>query len=143
MPGQKKTQKQDVQNEIEKKEVDKVLKKEQISKEETKAIERSKLMRATCAKIEGYDKYAAPLVRCRGNGGSRIECYSHFYISAVASDVGVAVAGAAAYIYYEILKADLFSIEEAQERRDHEIREHEASKATLEKTPIQLSAESK
>lgn len=63
--------------------------------------------------------------------------------AAAIAGVGLVVGGAAAYIHYRALKAELISMKEAEERRNHEIRELEAAKATLEKTLAQLSAESK
>jgi 3-isopropylmalate dehydratase small subunit len=61
----------------------------------------------------------------------------------VISGIGLAVAGAAAYIHYRNLKADLLTMEEAQARRERDIRELELSRANLEVALAQLSAESK
>jgi hypothetical protein len=53
------------------------------------------------------------------------------------------LAGAATYIHYRSLKADLETMEEAQMRREKELRELEVSRANLEAVLAQLSADSK
>ena len=57
--------------------------------------------------------------------------------------IGLVVAGATAFIHYGNLKADLVTMEEAQARREREMRELEVSKANLEVVLTQLSADSK
>ena len=58
---------------------------------------------------------------------------------------GIATAGAASlsYIHYKNLKADLETREEAQVRREKDLRELEVSRANLEAVLAQLSADSK
>ncbi|KAL4982537.1 hypothetical protein BDW68DRAFT_182448 [Aspergillus falconensis] len=141
--GQKQRQKQDVKNEIHKSEIDKALKEDQKTREEMRTSERRRRMQKTRKTKEKYEKYAAAAV----TGGSLAEGGLAAVIAStpavVTAGVGFVVAGAAAYIHYRSLSADLLSMEEAEERRNHEIRELEASKAILEKTLTQLNSESK
>lgn len=53
------------------------------------------------------------------------------------------LAGAAAYIHYRNLKAELMNLEDVQARREREILELKASKVDLEVALAQLSLESK
>ncbi|KAJ5455540.1 uncharacterized protein N7458_003804 [Penicillium daleae] len=140
--GQKRKQEQHVINEINKNEIDKELKEGQREKEEARTNERAKHMQETREKKALYEKYAGIVASgsVLAEGGLTAVVAS---ASAVTTGVGLVVAGAAAYIHYRTLRADLMSMEEAQERRNQEIRELEASKAILEKTLAHLSAESK
>ncbi|KAL4736541.1 hypothetical protein BDV11DRAFT_207544 [Aspergillus similis] len=122
--GQKRRQEQDVKIEVEKNKVAKELKEDQTRKEEAKINETKQLMQTTREKKEKYET--------KGFATSAV----------VTPGLDFVVGGAAAYIHYRALKAELLSMEEAEERRNHEIRELEASKATLEQTLAQLSAES-
>ena len=61
-------------------------------------------------------------------------------LSAIPLVVGV---GAAAFVHYVTLKSDLSSMEDAQAKRDQEIRELEESKERLEAALAQLGKEAK
>ncbi|KAJ5683125.1 hypothetical protein N7462_006290 [Penicillium macrosclerotiorum] len=140
--GQKRRQEQHVIDEIKKNEVDKELKEGQREKEEARTNERAKRMQETRETKAMYEKYAGIIASSSvlAEGGLTAVVAS---ASAVTTGVGLAVAGATAYIHYRTLRADLMSMEEAQERRNQEIRELEVSKAILEQTLAHLSAESK
>ncbi|KAL4910294.1 hypothetical protein BDW74DRAFT_144781 [Aspergillus multicolor] len=141
--GQKSKQEEEVKNEIHKREVDRELREEQRRKEEARAEEMTKAIEKAREKKERFESLAAPLVSGSGLAEGGLAAVATSTGAVVFAGVGFVVAGATAFILYRNLKADLMSMEEAQERRDREIRELEASKANLEMTLTKLSAESK
>ncbi|KAL4767104.1 hypothetical protein BDW60DRAFT_227033 [Aspergillus nidulans var. acristatus] len=140
--GQKCREKQEVMSEIEKNKVDKELKEEQRRQEEARMNQARRRMDQIREKKEKYEYYANLLVSgsALANGGLRAVVASTSAV--VCTGAGAVVAGAAAYIHYRTLEAELLSMEEVEERRKREIRELEVSKAALQKTLVQLSAES-
>lgn len=63
-------------------------------------------------------------------------------VAAAGAGTPLLIAGAALYLYHRNLQANLMTLQEAQEKRDKEIRELEESKSSLEKALLQLNEES-
>ncbi|KAL2830418.1 hypothetical protein BJY01DRAFT_254638 [Aspergillus pseudoustus] len=136
--GRKQREEKNLEDEINKHEADKELKEEQKRKEEARMKEKHEQMQKTREKKEWYENNVEKIVM-RG-GMSAILASAPEIISI--TPVLVAV-GAAAFVHYVTLKADLSSMEDAQAKRDQEIRELEESKTHLELALVQLSKESK
>ncbi|KAL3468133.1 hypothetical protein BJX64DRAFT_283016 [Aspergillus heterothallicus] len=143
--GRKDREKDAVKNDIKKHEADKEVKEEQRRKNEEKMRAKHEEMQKTREKKEWYENTVQKIVK--GNPLSIRISPAVLAAPEVASVVPVVAAvgavGAIAFLHYVTLKADLSSMEEAQAKRDEEIRELEQSKAELEATLAQLSEDSK